>query len=264
MIRPTRTAPTGLPLNDRRRGSQRCNSQLPLATYRGNTPFAYRHLCPPGNLWRDKGHYLRRCNRSRRSALPRIARAPKLRSEEIAATLDYRRSRKGGKGGQPGLSPPPPALAKSGASQFLGRGHSCNRSRQTVGMRPRCLGGVGNRPHFPPTPRDLKSKAPPGEQWGRYFSDATAELGRPHLQPSRSPVRSVFINRGGGYSLVPIARIVTMTIPRLAAIAFVCLVFIDMKFGGGRIVDALWDQAKSVGYSLNNELQGLTYRLARH
>jgi cold shock protein len=27
-----RTAPTGLPLNDRRRGSQRCNSQLPLAT----------------------------------------------------------------------------------------------------------------------------------------------------------------------------------------------------------------------------------------
>jgi hypothetical protein len=55
-----------------------------------------------------------------------------------------------------------------------------------------------------------------------------------------------------------------MTIPRLAAIAIACLVFIDMKFGGGQIVGALWDQAKSLGYSLNNELQGLTYRLARH
>ena len=55
-----------------------------------------------------------------------------------------------------------------------------------------------------------------------------------------------------------------MTIPRLAAIAFVCLVFIDMKFGGGRIVDALWDQAKSLGYWLNNEFQSITYRIARH
>ena len=55
-----------------------------------------------------------------------------------------------------------------------------------------------------------------------------------------------------------------MTIPRLAAIAFVCLVFIDMKFGGGQIVDALWGQAKSLGYWLNNEFQSITYRVARH
>jgi hypothetical protein len=55
-----------------------------------------------------------------------------------------------------------------------------------------------------------------------------------------------------------------MTTPRLAAIAIACLVFIDMKFDGGQIVDAIWDQAKSLGHSLNNEFQGLTYRPARH
>jgi hypothetical protein len=55
-----------------------------------------------------------------------------------------------------------------------------------------------------------------------------------------------------------------MTIPRLAVIAIVSLVLMDMKFGGGRIVDAIWDQAKSVGYSLNNEFQSITYRIARH
>ena len=54
-----------------------------------------------------------------------------------------------------------------------------------------------------------------------------------------------------------------MTIPRLAAIAFVCLVFVDIKFGGGRIGDTLWDQAKSLGYWLNNKVQGITYR-SRH
>jgi hypothetical protein len=37
-----------------------------------------------------------------------------------------------------------------------------------------------------------------------------------------------------------------------------------MKFGGGQIVDALWDQAKSLGHSFSSEVQGLTYRLARH
>jgi hypothetical protein len=40
------------------------------------------------NHWRDKGHYLRRCDRSCRSARRCIARAPKLRSEEIEATVD--------------------------------------------------------------------------------------------------------------------------------------------------------------------------------
>jgi hypothetical protein len=48
-----------------------------------------------------------------------IARAPRLRSAEIPATLDDQRRRKGGKRGRPGLSPLPPGLAKSGASQFL-------------------------------------------------------------------------------------------------------------------------------------------------
>jgi hypothetical protein len=55
-----------------------------------------------------------------------------------------------------------------------------------------------------------------------------------------------------------------MTIPRLAAIAIAYLVFIDMKFGGSQIVDAIWDQAMSLGHSLSNEVQGLTFRLARH
>jgi hypothetical protein len=59
------------------------------------------------------------------------------------------------------------------------------------------------------------------------------------------------------------ARIATMTVPRLVLIAFACLVFIDLKFGGGRALDALWDQAKSLGYWLNNEFQGITYRIAR-
>jgi hypothetical protein len=39
-----------------RQAARVTNSQLPLATYQGNNPFAYRHWCPPGNLWRDRGH----------------------------------------------------------------------------------------------------------------------------------------------------------------------------------------------------------------
>jgi hypothetical protein len=54
-----------------------------------------------------------------------------------------------------------------------------------------------------------------------------------------------------------------MTVPRLALIAIACFVFIDLKFGGGQTLDAIWDQAKSLGYWLNNEFQGVTYKIAR-
>jgi hypothetical protein len=148
-----RASPRRLPLNDRPHVSQRCNSPLLLATYRGNTPFAYQHWRPPGNLWRDKAHYLRRCNRSRRSARSYIARAPRLRSGEIPKTLDYRRSRKGGKGGRPRLSPLPPALAMFGASRFLAAVIHTAASRQTLRMRLWCLGMVHRLP--PTNPAQL-------------------------------------------------------------------------------------------------------------
>jgi hypothetical protein len=54
-----------------------------------------------------------------------------------------------------------------------------------------------------------------------------------------------------------------MTVPRLALIAIAGFVFIDLKFGGGRTLDAIWDQAKSLGYWLNNEFQSVTYKIAR-
>jgi hypothetical protein len=54
-----------------------------------------------------------------------------------------------------------------------------------------------------------------------------------------------------------------MTVPRLLLIAITCFAFIDLKFGGGRTLDALWDQARSLGYWLNNEFQSVTYKIAR-
>jgi hypothetical protein len=54
-----------------------------------------------------------------------------------------------------------------------------------------------------------------------------------------------------------------MTAPRLAVIAIACFVLVDMKFGGGRIVDALYGQAITLGHWLNNQFQGITYRIAR-
>jgi hypothetical protein len=133
-------------------------------------------------------------------------------------------------------------------------------------MSPGVWVAVGNRPHHPPIPRDLKSKAPPGEQRGPYFSNATAESGWPHPQPSKIAVAfSIYQPRPDTLQdCFDLPGPPNMTTPRLAAIAIACLVFIDVQFGGGQIVDAFWDQAKSVGHSLSNEIQGLTYRLARH
>jgi hypothetical protein len=54
-----------------------------------------------------------------------------------------------------------------------------------------------------------------------------------------------------------------MTVPRLVVIAIALLVFADMKFGGGRVVDALWYQATRLGYWLNNEFDGISHRIAQ-
>jgi hypothetical protein len=54
-----------------------------------------------------------------------------------------------------------------------------------------------------------------------------------------------------------------MTIPRFVVIAIACLVFLDMKYGSGRIVDSLEDQASRVGYRLNSEFDDLSRRIAR-
>jgi hypothetical protein len=54
-----------------------------------------------------------------------------------------------------------------------------------------------------------------------------------------------------------------MTIPRFVVIAIACLVFFDMKYGSGRIVDSLEDQASRVGYRLNSEFDDLSRRIAR-
>ena len=54
-----------------------------------------------------------------------------------------------------------------------------------------------------------------------------------------------------------------MTVPRLLLIAIACFVFIDLKFGGGRTLDALWDQSRSFAYWLNGHFQNVTYKIAR-
>jgi hypothetical protein len=53
-----------------------------------------------------------------------------------------------------------------------------------------------------------------------------------------------------------------MTVPRLVLIAIACFMFIDLKFGGGRTLDAIWDQATNLGYWLNNEFQSVAYKIA--
>jgi hypothetical protein len=54
-----------------------------------------------------------------------------------------------------------------------------------------------------------------------------------------------------------------MTVPRLAVIAIVCFLFVDLKFGSGRGVDALWDQATRLGHWLNTEFDALSNMIAR-
>jgi hypothetical protein len=54
-----------------------------------------------------------------------------------------------------------------------------------------------------------------------------------------------------------------MRLPRLAVIAIACLVFVDVKFGNGRLIDTLEDEATRAGYWLSNELDGLSHQIAR-
>jgi hypothetical protein len=54
-----------------------------------------------------------------------------------------------------------------------------------------------------------------------------------------------------------------MTLPRLAIIAIACLVFVDVKFGNGRLVDSLEDQTSRLGYWLTNEFDSLSHQIAR-
>jgi hypothetical protein len=54
-----------------------------------------------------------------------------------------------------------------------------------------------------------------------------------------------------------------MTIPRLTVIAIALIVFADMKFGGGRGVDALWYQVTRLGYWLSNEFDSLSHMIAQ-
>ena len=55
-----------------------------------------------------------------------------------------------------------------------------------------------------------------------------------------------------------------MTIPRLAVIATACVVFVDLKFGSGRLVDALWDEATRLGYWLDSAFSDLSYKIAHY
>jgi hypothetical protein len=54
-----------------------------------------------------------------------------------------------------------------------------------------------------------------------------------------------------------------MTVPRLVLIAIACLFFVDVRFGNGRLVDSVEDQATRLGYWLNNEFDDLARRIAR-
>jgi hypothetical protein len=54
-----------------------------------------------------------------------------------------------------------------------------------------------------------------------------------------------------------------MTIPRLAVIAIVCIFVVDVKFGNGRLVDSLEDQATRLGYWLGSEFDDISHRIAR-
>jgi hypothetical protein len=83
-------------------------------------------------------------------------------------------------------------------------------------------------------------------------------------KPSKIPAAfSIYQPRADTSDAPGLPGLASVTIPRLAAIAIACLVFVDMKFGGSQIAGALRDRAKSVGYSLNNELQGVTYGIGR-
>jgi hypothetical protein len=54
-----------------------------------------------------------------------------------------------------------------------------------------------------------------------------------------------------------------MTMPRLIVIAIACLFFVDVKFGNGRLIDSVTDQATRLGYWLNSEFDDLSRGLVR-
>jgi hypothetical protein len=54
-----------------------------------------------------------------------------------------------------------------------------------------------------------------------------------------------------------------MTMPRLAVVAIACLLFVDVKFGKGRLVVSLENQATRLDYWLSSELDDLSHRIAR-
>jgi hypothetical protein len=53
-----------------------------------------------------------------------------------------------------------------------------------------------------------------------------------------------------------------MTFPRTLAVILVALAVLDMKFGNGRLTDALRDQASHFGYWLNDEVSGVVHKIA--
>jgi len=78
------------------------------------------------------------------------------------------------------------------------------------------------------------------------------------------PAAGVYLRADVAFNFVDEGTRIAMTVPRLLLIAFACFVFIDLKFGGGRTLDAIWDHARSLGYWLNSEFQSITYKIARH
>jgi hypothetical protein len=54
-----------------------------------------------------------------------------------------------------------------------------------------------------------------------------------------------------------------MTIPRLAVIAIACLLFVDVKFGNGRLVEAVDDQVTRLGYWLTKEFDSIARGITR-
>jgi len=53
-----------------------------------------------------------------------------------------------------------------------------------------------------------------------------------------------------------------MTFTRHIIIVSIVVAFVDFKFSNGRLVDALWDQTRHLGYSLNDQFSGVTDKIS--
>jgi len=53
-----------------------------------------------------------------------------------------------------------------------------------------------------------------------------------------------------------------MTFSRHLIILSIVVAVVDLKFNNGRLVDALWDQTRQFGYSLNNQFSNLTDKIS--